>query len=107
MITIGCKVRQSFDHRKGKPLRNERRRQCSVPTRRRPKGQPHFYGSASGCPRSLVILIVGYADIDPLSAALSAGVDEIVYKPFPETEPLDRIATNFKEFIGQQPKRSI
>ncbi len=70
-------------------------------------GLEFFKYVLSLCPQSLKILIVGYGDIDPLSAALSAGVDEIVEKPFPVTELLDRIVTNFNEYICQQPKRSI
>jgi DNA-binding response OmpR family regulator len=44
-------------------------------------------------PNSLKILIVDYGDIDPLTATLESGVDEIVEKPFPVTDLLDRIVT--------------
>ena len=56
------------------------------------------------CPQSLKILVVGYGDIDPMSAALNAGVDEIFEKPFPVTKLLDRIVTKYNEYICHQPK---
>ena len=58
-------------------------------------------------PHSLKILIVNYGDIDPLVTALDYEVDEIVHKPFPDTELLDRIVTNFNEYHRERPKRSI
>ena len=58
-------------------------------------------------PHSLKILIVGYGDMDPMITALDYGVDEIIEKPFPVTELLDRIVANFNEYHREQPKRSI
>jgi DNA-binding NtrC family response regulator len=68
-------------------------------------GLEFFKYVMSLCPQSLKILIVGYGDIDPLSAALGAGVDEIVEKPFPITNLLDRILFHFNEYHQRQPNQ--
>lgn len=57
-------------------------------------------------PHSLKILLVGYGEIDPFTTALEFGVDEIIEKPFPVTELLDRIVNKFNEYYCQQPKQS-
>ena len=51
------------------------------------------------CPQSLKIIVAGRGDTDPLLASLGAGMDEIVEKPFPVTTLLDRIVSNFNEYL--------
>ena len=70
-------------------------------------GLEFFKYVVSLCPQTLTVLIVGYGDIDPLSAAHGAGVDEIVEKPFPVTDLLDRIVGHFNEYVCKRPKNSI
>ena len=62
-------------------------------------GLESFNNFLSLCPQSLKILIVDKGDIDPKISTLDTGVDEIVEKPFPVTQLLDRIVSNFNEYL--------
>ena len=62
-------------------------------------GLEFFNYFLSLCPQALKILIAGKGEIDPLKTTPGPRVDEIVEKPFPVNKLLDRIVTNFNEYL--------